>query len=173
MNSAVQTVRRPPVKPFQGFLLVVLIFVGVMAMSFLEQFIALTTGFAYSWLLPWLACAAIAFWLIKRYLLGFSYTVSGGMLYLERTLGTYRKLLDSFPLTDIVEFQSADELLKKHPEIKNAMRLTLPDSGHEKMGCYYKKGAQRRIAVLQPNEDVKSLLWNDEKRRESAAEKWG
>lgn len=173
MSSAIQTIKRPPVKPLKGFLMILLIFVCVMALSFIEQFIALTTSVPYTWLIPWLACGGIVFCLIKRYTLGFCYTVSGGMLYLERTLGTYRKLLDSLPLTDIIEFQSADALLKKHPEIKNAAHLTLPEGGYEKMGCYYKKGSLRKIAVLQPNEEIKALLWNEEKRRESAAEKWG
>ena len=72
----------------------------------------------------------------KKYLLGFSYTVNDNMVYLERLPGSHRKLLDSFPITSVLEVDGVEEMRKKHLEIKNTMDLTLDTRDLKKVAYY-------------------------------------
>jgi len=168
-----QTIKRPPLSPLKGILLMLLIFLCIVALLLIGQFIAIMTGNGYVSLVPWLLCALFAFWIIKKYLLGFCYTVSNNMVYLERLLGSHRKLLDSFSITSILEFGDADEIRKKYPEIKKQMDMTLNTCELKKVAYYYKGRGDYRIAILQPDDEMKSALWDIEKRRLAVSEKWG
>lgn len=168
-----QWVHAKKTTPLQGVLLVLGLLVGLMIASVVSNISVQLTGSNWFSLLIWLLAIGLGVWLMRDRVLEYRYSVTEGMLYLERMYGQQAKLLLSLPVMEILEFGPAADLQARHPEIKNAMHLTRPSCAYPKMAISYKKDGQLQLAILQPDPDMTAALWNEEARRLNHIEKWG
>ena len=86
-------------------LLIVGAVAGLYALSFVIRLTQKITGLVYAPLILWLAAGAGVFALMNRYLKGYIYTLDGGNLYIERTVGTHSRVILQMPVSRLLEIK--------------------------------------------------------------------
>lgn len=167
----VQEIKNRQIRPLEGLLIVAIFFVGSVVLSLISRI--LTHVHTLLSLFVWISAVIAAYWLLRKQLLNYRYTISGGMLYLERLFGRQAKVLDTIPLMDIRARGPLDQMTKAHPDVKVQHKLALDACEYAKVAYLYRKKGMNYIAVLQPNPEMAAALWDLEARKKSQEEKWG
>lgn len=168
-----QTIHTKETKPLVGILMIVGIVAALTLASLVSKAMQMVTGNHVFSVAVWLVTIALGVFLLRDRVLEYRYTVVDGALFLERMHGQHAKLLLNLPVMDILSFGPFEEMQSKHPEIKNAMKPVLKGCSYEKMAFTYREHGVLKMAVIQPNAEIRAALWDEEARRKDREEKWG
>lgn len=168
-----QVVKAKPISSLMGILVVALIVGGLYAASVLSNMLAAAIHNNLASGLVFILALVVAIFLMREQILEYHYTVNEDMLYLERTYGQRTKILETIPLLSIVEIGDEKAMREKHAEVKNVHKMTLRACEIPHKGIVYNKEGRKQIAVLQPNDEILALLWDEEARARNRQIKWG
>lgn len=168
----VQQIENRKTTPVEGLLIVAIFLVGSIVLSLFSRILHHFIHPIFS-LVVWAAALIAAYWLLRQKLLNYRYTVSAGTLYLERLFGRQAKVLETIPLMDIRARGTLDQMTNAHPDVKVQHKLTLDTCPLNKVAYLYRKKGLNYIAVLQPNPEMATALWDVDARAKRSEEKWG
>lgn len=168
-----QRIRARQITPLQGVLLILLILVGVMLASVLGRLLSVYIPGVWTQLAVWLITGLFAFYLMREHIMELHYTVSGGMLYVERLYGIRSKVLLRVSIADIVAFGDEQALRAQRPGLGKALNATLRGCALPRKAIVYREKGIFQVALLQPDERIAALLWDEAAREASKRDKWG
>ncbi len=168
-----QRVKGKPIGSLAGMLLVLAIALAMIVANALSRLLSAYMPAIIPMAATWLLAAACVFLLMRGHIVEYNYTVSGGQLYVERVYGVRSKLLLNVPLSDILALDSESALRSRWPDLGRALRATLKSCAIPVRAIAYRKQNQRHIALIQPDERIASLLWDDAARAAAQRDKWG
>lgn len=168
-----QIVKAKPISSLMGILVVLLIVGGLYAASILSNALADMVGSNLVSGLVFVLALLVAIYLMREQILEYHYVVDRDNFYLERAYGQRSKIIESFPLLSITEIGEEKAMREKHAEIKNVHKMTLRACPIEHKAIVYNKDGRKQMVVLQPDEELLTLLWDDEARARNRDIKWG
>lgn len=170
----VQDVHARETKPLAGVLLIAAMLLGLLVASFLGSLLNLLFKTTWCSAIVWLLTVGLAIWVMRERVMEYRYTVANDRVYVERVFGAhYAKMLLNAPLMDVLETGAPDEIVARHPEIKFRRRAYLKACPLPIRAYVYRKDGVLEILLAQPNEEMQKALFDPEKRKASAKEKWG
>lgn len=168
-----QRIKGRPIGSVEGILLVLAIALAMIVANALARLLSAYMPAYIPMIATWLLAAAGVFLLMRGHIVEYNYTVSGGQFYVERVYGARSKLLLSVPLGDILALSDEAKLRARWPELGRALRATLKACDIPVRAIAYRRNHQRQIALIQPDERICALLWDDAVREAARIEKWG
>ena len=169
-----QVVKSKQTSPLMGVLLILGMVAGLLVASFLGSLLNLLFHTNWCASIVWLLTALLAVHIMRDRIMEYRYTVANGRFYLERTFGEhYSKVLLNLPLMDILAQGELESLKAAHPEIKFTRRAWLKACPLPKTAYIYRKDGALEFLVAQPDPEMKAAIYDPEKRRETAKDKWG
>jgi membrane protein YdbS with pleckstrin-like domain len=154
-----QHVHTKQTSPLEGVLLIVEMFMGLMIAVIGANAVVKFTGIQYLAYAVWIAVVAVAALLLRGRILEFRYTVSDGVLYVERLYGKQSRVLTQVPLSKIKEFAPEKEVLDKYKDAARTVTKTvLPTCDIPHMALAYKNEDTLQVVVMQPDETMKQAI---------------
>ena len=99
-----QRVQNPKLKPLIGFLVIVGIVAAVLLDSFLAQLLTALVSEKVAAIVFWALGLCIAMFVLRRFVLSYSYLLSGSVLRVSHAYGRYERLIDDVYLNTLVAF---------------------------------------------------------------------
>lgn len=170
-----QRVSPKKVKSWQGILMVLAIAALLLVATALVNVLKSRTDPLWGQISVLLLAGLGAYYIMRNFILEFQYTVSEGVLYIERLYGQRTKVMLQVPLSDILFLGEDKQAAAKWPQARIMVNATLRRPAEE-MGkvCFaYRKDGQVHLGLLQANAQMQKAMFDPEKRQADAREKWG
>ena len=158
-----QTVKNPPLKAWQGILVVVGLLAALFLVSALVQLLAPVIGNSLSALLFWGLGIAVALWTMRRYVLAYSYAANSNTLQITFAYGRYRRLMEEIYFNNIYHAGTLEEMKKRYPHA-TVVRATIRRCDIPHLAVAYTNAEGQRIAVIQPDEAMREKLYANLKK---------
>ncbi|MDL2205740.1 hypothetical protein LJC33_02375 [Eubacteriales bacterium OttesenSCG-928-N13] len=168
-----QKIQSDQISPLRGILLILGIVAGLMLASVVSNLLSQFVPAIYPTLVVWALTALFAFYLMRTRLIEYCYTVSNDVLYVERLYGTRTKILLQMPVLDVVAITSEEKAKKAYPQLGKVIRATLKACELPQKAIVYRVRGTIDWIILQPNQEISALLWDEQKRQNANIEKWG
>lgn len=168
-----QRVKAGQITPLQGILLILAILAALLIASGAGAMLSGVIPGVWMQVAIWLVTGLFAFYLMRERIMEYNYTVSSGILYVERLYGIRSKVLLSLPINDIVALGDEKALRAAHPQLGRALNATLKGCPLPRKAVTYKKKGAYEMVILQPDEHMTKLLWDEAARAATARDRWG
>jgi len=152
-----QSVKGKPVSSLQGIMLIVLIILSIYLCDLLATWVGNATGFEQGTIAVWLVIGAEAVWIARRFVMWMRYTLVDGQLHIERLYGQSSRIVLTLNTCDIREIGGVAELRGKYASAKEE-NLILKDNPQTATAIAFKKEAETRLLVFQPDEELLGKL---------------
>ena len=152
-----QRVSNPPIKAVQGLLIVVGLLAVLMLDSAVTRLLAAVIGSTVSALLFWIVGIAVALWTMRRYVLAYSYALSGTMLQVTFAYGRYERAMAQVYLNSVLFTGTPEEAKTCYPDSRKQTAVR-PRCEIEPMAAVYNDGRGTVILTLQPDEKIREAL---------------
>lgn len=159
-----QTVKNPPLKAWQGILVVVGLLAALFLVSALVQLLAPVIGNSLSALLFWGLGIAVALWTMRRYVLAYSYAANSNTLQITFAYGRYRRLMEEIYFNNLYHTGTLEEMKKRYPGAR-VNRATRPGCEHAELAVAYRNNGKTAIIVLQPDEILRQTIIDHIKKK--------
>lgn len=146
--------RRPG--PLEGLVVVALAVLTVIAASVLFSLLAARLG-AISTALFIAFGAAVTWFLLDRYALGFVYTASADCLRVSRSYGKRERFMTDVWLNQVLAWGTPEEIRQRFPNAR-FQRATRPQCDLKPLALAYRDGDRTAAIVLQPDEAMRKHL---------------
>ncbi|MEG2622044.1 MAG: hypothetical protein RSC06_04005, partial [Clostridia bacterium] len=161
------------VTPLQGILLIA----GIVATMFLMSVAGrLLRGYVpLVWVqLGVVALAALAaFYLMRHVIVEYQYTVADDSFFIERLYGRRSKIMLQIPLADALYLGTREAALEKWPGSRMNCNAIVRGVALPVKTLAYRKGGEMLLAQIQPDPALTKALFDLEKRKQKAEDKWG
>lgn len=150
------TVQNPPIKSLHGLLIVA----GLVAVIWIDSLIAgLITRFSglIAAIFFWGVGAAVALWTMRRFSLGYSYSLSSTVLRIAHLYGKRERPMQDIYLNNIVFSGTPDAVTGRYPSAR-VHRAVLPRNPAETFAVAYRDDGRIAIMLLQPDDRIKAEL---------------
>lgn len=141
-----------------GVGLIILIVLSIMLAGFLEQVIALMTGFSQAGLLAWALVAVEVFLLLRLSVREYLYTLSDGRLIIQSKYGKSVRLLYDIPVQSIAAIGAEDEIFQKFGNGQFFDKVVTRGCEIPPRAMAYRKDGNIRLILFQPDEKMMRLL---------------
>lgn len=159
-----QTVKNPPLKAWQGILVVAGLLAALFLASALVQLLAPVIGNSLSALLFWGLGIAVALWTMRRYVLAYSYAANSNTLQITFAYGRYRRLMEEIYFNNLYHAGTLEEMKKRYPGAR-VNRATRPGCEHAELAVAYRSNGKAAIIVLQPDEILRQTIIDHIKKK--------
>ena len=148
-----QRVQNPKLKPLIGFLVIVGIVAAVLLDSFLAQLLTALVSEKVAAIVFWALGLCIAMFVLRRFVLSYSYLLSGSVLRVSHAYGRYERLIDDVYLNTLVAFGSPEELKRRYPDARVQRAVLL-----ETRAVVYRNDQKLSMILFQPDETICKTL---------------
>lgn len=148
--------RRPPIKGLRGLLVVLGIVAAVWLDSMLAQLLAGLNELVAA-VLFWGLGALVALYVLRRFVMGYSYAISSTLLRVSHNYGRYERLMEDVSLNSIVCSGEPESVAKRCPDAR-VRRAVLRQNPAPAFAVAYRDDGKIRILHLQPDERVRAAL---------------
>ena len=152
-----QRVQNPKLKPLIGFLVVVGIVAAVLLDSFLAQLLTALVSEKVAAIVFWALGLCIAMFVLRRFVLSYSYLLSGSVLRISHAYGRYERLIDDVYLNTLAAFGTPDELKRRYPDAR-VQRAVLKRCPLETRAVVYRNDQKLSMILFQPDETICKTL---------------
>ena len=159
-----QTVKNPPLKGFQGILVVAGLMAALFLDSVLVQLLAPVIGSGNAGLLFWIVGAGVALWTMRRYVLAYSYATNSNTLQITFAYGRYRRLMEEIYFNNMYHSGTLEEMKKRHPGAR-VNRATRRGSEYAELALAYRSNGKTCIIVLQPDETLRGIIAENTRKK--------
>ena len=153
-----QEVQGKRMSPWAGAGLILLIVLSIMLAGFMEQVIALMTGFSQAGLLAWAVVAAEVFFLLRLNVRGYLYTLHDGRLIIQSKYGKNVRLLYDIPVGVMKGVGPGEEIFRRFGNGQAFDKLTVRGCEIKPSALAYRKDGDTRLILFQPDEKLLSAL---------------
>ena len=150
------TVQNPPLKPLHGLLIVL----GLVAALWIDSLLAgLLASFSelLSAILFWGIGALIALWTMRRFVMGYSYSLSSTMLRVAHLYGRHERPMQDIYLNNIVLSGAPEDVIRRCPNAR-VHRAVLSRNPAETFAVAYRDDGKLAVLIMQPDERIKEEL---------------
>lgn len=148
--------RRPPIKGLRGVLVVLAIVAAVWLDSLLAQLLAGVNELVAA-VLFWGLGALAALYVLRRFVLGYSYAISSTLLRVSHNYGRYERLMEDISLNSVVCAGEPEDVARRCPDAR-VRRAVLRSNPAPTFAVAYRDDGKIRILHLQPDERVRAAL---------------
>ena len=136
-----------------AFLLVILVLMNYLVLGLLATYI----GNGASSIAFWVLGGLIAWAVLRIYVVKYFYLMNDDVLQLNRAYGKRERHIDNIYLSSLAFVGAPEEAKKRYP---NAARInaTHIKGEYPTVAVAYKTSGGHRIALIQPNDEIKSAL---------------
>lgn len=152
-----QRVQNPKLKPLIGFLVIVGIVAAVLLDSFLAQLLTALVSEKVAAIVFWVLGLCIAMFVLRRFVLSYSYLLSGSVLRVCHAYGRYERLIDDVYLNTLAAFGTPDELKRRYPDAR-VQRAVLKRCPLETRAVVYRNDQKLSMILFQPDETICKTL---------------
>ena len=152
-----QTVKNPPLKGWQGILVVAGLLAALFLVSTLAQLLAPAIGDGTATVLFWAVGLLAALWTMRRYVMAYSYAANSNTLQITFAYGRYRRLMDEIYFNNMYHSGALDEIKKRYPGAR-VNRATRPGCEYPELAVAYRDNGKTSIIVLQPDETLRQII---------------
>lgn len=152
-----QIVKNQPLKTWQGLLVVVGIIAAILLDSLITGLITPLVGGAIAAVFFWGAGILVALWTMRRFVLSYSYVLSGTALKITHIYGRYQRPMEDVYLNTLLACGTPEEMRKRFSGAR-VSRAVRPKCDLEHFAIAYTSGGNTRILILQPDETIREAL---------------
>ena len=153
-----QDVKGKSISSLAGVGLIALIVLSIMAAGFLEQLIAVMTGFKYGSFLVWGLVIAEAVFVMRLSVKEYRYTLAEGRLVIESRYGDHVRVLYNIPLSDVAAVGPQDDVFRQYGNGQAYEKVFTRGYPAAPSGLAYRKDGSIRLLSFQPDETMLSLI---------------
>ncbi|MBQ3051951.1 MAG: hypothetical protein IJC96_08680 [Clostridia bacterium] len=150
-------VKNDPLKPLQGVLTVLLLVGAVLLDSFIFQLLTPLLGEGNAALLFWAFGVLIVLWAMRRFVLTYSYGLSGTLLRITFAYGRYERVMEDIYLNNIVFAGDPSVVRQKHPSAR-VRKATRPGCPLPHYAVAHRDNGKVVITLLQPDDAIREAL---------------
>lgn len=148
--------RRPPIKGLRGVLVVLAIVAAVWLDSLLAQLVA-GVNEQVAAILFWGLGVLAALYVLRRFVLGYSYAISSTLLRVSHSYGRYERPMEDIYLNNVVCAGEPEDVARRCPNAR-VRRAVLRHNPAPVFAVAYRDDGKIRILHLQPDERVRAAL---------------
>lgn len=149
--------QNPPIKGMRGLLIVVGIVAAVWLDSLLAQLLTAVVSELVASVFFWGLGVLIALFILRRYVMGYSYSLSSSLLRISHAYGRHERLIEDVYLNAIVSSGSPEAVAKRYPDAR-VRRAVLPGNPAAPFAVAYRDDGRIVIFHLQPDERIREAL---------------
>ena len=152
-----QRVSNPPIKAVQGLVIVVGLLAVLLLDSAVTRLLTGVIGSTASALLFWTVGVGVALWTMRRYVLAYSYELTGTMLQITFAYGRYERAMAEVYLNSVLFTGTPEQAKQRYPDSRKQAAIR-PRCGIEPMAVVYSDGRGTVILTIQPDEKIREAL---------------
>lgn len=152
-----QKIRRQKISILQGVAVVLGILVLALAdallASVLVQYVSATVGTTVFWGLG----ALLALFVMRRYILSYSYILSSNLIRISYAYGKYERVLVDMYLRNILSCGTLEEMKQRYPKAR-VNHADLKSCPLETLTVACKDNGQPSLYILQPDDQIRQAI---------------
>lgn len=160
-----QDVKANSLNWWQGILLILGIMAAIFAVGQLAGVLQRLITYSAASIGTWVAGGVIALAVVRRFVLGYRYTLEGGTLQVDYVYGKRARFMTQALLRQAVMFDTAANVKEKYPGVK-VLKAVKEAPAEKQMALCLKEADGPKILVFEPNEEMTAKI-----REEIAAER--
>ena len=150
-------VRNKPLKAVEGVIVVVAIALVLCLTSVLAFLLRGPMGDSFAILVFWIIGGAVALFTMRRYILSYSYAMSGSLLRMTFAYGRFERVLSEIYLNNVLSAGTPEEVRRRYPKAK-VLRAIRPTCEIEVFAVASRDNGGVIIHLLQPDETIREAL---------------
>ena len=155
-----QIVGHKKISSLGGFLIVlalvaILVFINYFVLSCIAGWIGYTAASVGFWIIGIL----LALYVLRVYVVRYSYEIDGGVLRLNRSYGKRKRFIEDIYLRQILFTGTKDAAKKRYPSVKT-VRALYCRSDIAPLAVVYKNSEGIKCALIQANDEIRICLEN-------------
>ena len=158
-----QKVVHPKMNPARGLMAVGCV-LGALLIDLLAARLLAYLNETVAYALFWIAGLLIALWTLRRFVLSYSYIVSGSVLRISFAYGRYERTMADLYFNNLLFAGTPEEAKTRWPAAR-VNRAVLKDCPLEQMAAVFRDNGKPAIYLLQPDETVRAEIENQWKKR--------
>lgn len=151
-----------------GIGLILLIVLSIMLAGFLEQVIALMTGFTQAGLIAWAVVAVEIFLLLRLSVREYLYTLADGRFIVQSKYGKSVRMMYDIPVSAIAAVGAEDEVFSHYGNAQAYDKVVCRSCPIRPSAMAYRRDGDIRLILFQPDEKMLSLLKDEIAARREA-----
>ena len=151
-----QSVSPKKLSPLEGMLLIAAIIAGLFAASLASNWLSSFGQGLWGQLAVWLLTGLCAYFVMRKILVQFQYTISEGVLYIERLFGKSSLIMLSLPISD-VRFIGSDAQ-REYPDARLMLDATIKTCELPIISIAYQSKSNVYIMRFQPDAPLSKAL---------------
>ena len=150
-------VRNKPLKAIEGIIVVAVIALALFLGSVLAFLLRGPLGDSFAILVFWAVGISVALYTMRRYILSYSYAMSGSLLRMTFAYGRFERVLSEIYMNNILSAGTPEEVRERYPKAK-VLRATRPTCEIEVFAVASRDNGGVIIHLLQPDETIREAL---------------
>ena len=152
-----QKVQNPPLKSFQALLVVVGIVAVLILDSILCQLLVNVMPAGTATILFYAVGVLVALWVMRRFILSYTYAMNDTVLRIAYTYGRYERLMGDIYLSNLVACGTLADMQTRFPSAR-VRRAVLPKCTLDHFAIVTKSSDETLIYLLQPTPELHAAL---------------
>lgn len=149
--------QNPPIKGVRGLLIVIGIVAAVWLDSLLAQLLTALVSELVASIFFWGIGVLIALFALRRYVMGYSYSLSSSLLRISHAYGRHERLIEDIYLSGVVLSGSPEVVAKRYPDAR-VRRAVLPRNPAPPFAIAYRDDGRIAVFHLQPDARIREAL---------------
>lgn len=158
-----QTVKGRKIGNLMGVLMVVGILAALLALSFICSVLNAYVSELVGTIVFWVCGATLAYLVMRYVVMGYQYTYNGMVMRIERCYGRKPRFIEDVSVRHLNGIGTLEEMKKKYP-YGTVVRATVRRCDIPELAVAYTNAEGQRIAVIQPDEEMRKKLYADLKK---------
>ena len=158
-----QTVKGREIGAIKGILLVIAILAALLVLSFVCSILNVYVSNLAGTIVFWAAGAALAYLVMRNVIMSYLYTHNGMVMRIERCYGRKPRFIEDVSVRHLNGIGTLAEMKAKFPNA-GVVRATIRRCDIPELAVAYTNAEGQRIAVIQPDEEMRKRLYADLKK---------
>ena len=161
-----QIVRNEKMTPLKGVGLIAALVAFLLLLNYvLTGFAARLVGSTVSTILFWLCGAVVALWMLRNFVVAYSYELTNDLLRICRKYGKRERFIADIYLNRLRFVGTLEEAKSRYPNAKGSFKAVHPRSDLQTTALVYEDSDGLKLAKLQASDELKAALRPYAKRK--------